>query len=88
MPNSGKPEFGGKGGERSEPGEGRSDFQFELREPLTPPSAPNSGLPEFGINGAQVGQARPAWGEGKKQCDRPAVAAVRAGGLGVRCRLA
>src|SRR6266849_8484726 len=28
----------GEGGERSEPGEGRSDFQFELREPLTPPS--------------------------------------------------
>src|SRR5437763_2512240 len=38
MPNSGKPEFGGEGGERSEPDEGRSDFQFELPEPLPPPS--------------------------------------------------
>ena len=35
MPNSGKPEFGGEGGERSEPGEGRSDFQ------LQPPRAPH-----------------------------------------------
>jgi len=26
--------------------------------------SPNSGLPEFGIFNAQVGQARPAWGEG------------------------
>jgi macrolide transport system ATP-binding/permease protein len=39
----------GEGGERSEPGEGRSESKLKRIEPLTPTlSPPNSGLPEFG----------------------------------------
>src|SRR5437016_1876982 len=80
MPNSGKPEFGGEGGERSEPGEGRSDFQFELREPLTPPSPRRSGPPDLRTMFSELGQARVRWGEGEQtpcqiKCNSPPRAA-------------
>jgi N-methylhydantoinase B len=59
----------GEGGdprlERGAPGEGRSEPELKLREPLTPALSPRrSGLPDLRANDAELGQARVRAGRG------------------------
>src|SRR5439155_12841987 len=79
-PNSGKPEFGGEGGERSEPGEGRSVSQLKLESPSPRPSPPRSGLPDLRTIDAELGQARVRAGRGRANAvphrSRPAIPAL------------
>jgi N-methylhydantoinase B len=55
----------GEGGSRSEPGEGRSEPELKLREPLTPTLSPRrSGEPDLRTIGAELGHARVRMGRG------------------------
>src|SRR5207244_2254444 len=65
-----------------EPGEGRSDFQFDSESPSPQPSPRRSGLPDLRTMFAELGQARVRRGEGDQPpCQMTSTEAMTAAAL-------